>query len=70
VRSRERTTGARRRIEGKRTTPSLSIKSEFARTTDPRNLGGLRFTTTIGHQPPDFPFADYVPRGLPNPLIS
>src|SRR6516225_6800647 len=33
VRSRERTIGAQRRIEGKRTTPSLSIKSEFARTT-------------------------------------
>src|SRR6516165_10147065 len=33
VRSRERTIGARRRIEGKRTTSSLSIKSEFARAT-------------------------------------
>jgi len=32
VRSRKRTIGARRRIEGKTTTPSLSIKSEFART--------------------------------------
>jgi len=33
VRLRKRTIGARRRIEGKTTTPSLSIKSEFARTT-------------------------------------
>src|SRR6516162_6681586 len=33
VRSKRRTIGARRRIEGKTTTPSLSIKSEFARTT-------------------------------------
>jgi hypothetical protein len=33
VRSRERTIGAQRGIEGKTTTPSLSIRSEFARTT-------------------------------------
>jgi hypothetical protein len=37
VRSRERTIDARRRIEGKRTTPSLSIRSEFARTTGTRS---------------------------------
>src|SRR6516225_9969970 len=42
VRLRKRTIGARRRIEGKTTTPSLSIKSEFAR-------------TTVGREPPAWP---------------